>query len=135
MRNQDNFDERDAIDEEIKSKEMGIESYGNGSAENDEERGNEFSGFESDGFSSYEDKKSNYNGAASGQYYEEIFDRSRPKTMAWSIASMVLGIISVICCCLGWSGLVLGALAVGLAIVSRVTLGYFDGMTIAGLIL
>ncbi|MBQ9070535.1 MAG: DUF4190 domain-containing protein [Clostridia bacterium] len=66
--------------------------------------------------------------------YYEIFDKSK-KTMGWSVASLVLGIVSVLCCCLGWVGLLMGALAIVFAVVSRVSLGYFDGMSIAGLIL
>ena len=58
-----------------------------------------------------------------------------PKTKGWAVASMVIGIISVVCCCFGWSGIIMGAGAIILAIVSRRNLGYFDGMTIAGLIL
>ncbi len=66
--------------------------------------------------------------------YDEIFDATKPKTVGFSVASMVLGILSVICCCLGWSGLILGTLAIVFSIVSRKVLGYFDGMSIAGLI-
>ena len=66
--------------------------------------------------------------------YDEIFDATKPKTIGFSVASMVLGILSVICCCMGWSGLILGALAIVFSIVSRKVLGYFDGMSIAGLI-
>ena len=66
--------------------------------------------------------------------YDEIFDATKPKTVGFSVASMVLGILSVICCCMGWSGLILGALAIVFSIVSRKVLGYFDGMSIAGLI-
>ncbi len=66
--------------------------------------------------------------------YEEIFDSTKPKTVGFSIASMVLGIVSVVCCCFGWTGLIFGALAIAFSIVSRKVLGYFDGMSIAGLI-
>ena len=48
---------------------------------------------------------------------------------------MVTGILSVLCCCLGWTGLVFGAAAVILSIVARRSLGYFDGMSIAGLVM
>ena len=66
--------------------------------------------------------------------YDEIFDINRPKNRGFSITSMVLGIVSVLCCCLGWTGLIFGAAAIVFAIVSRKSLGYFDGMSIAGLV-
>lgn len=59
----------------------------------------------------------------------------KPKTMGWSVVSLVSGIISVICCCLGVTGIILGAVAIISSIISRKTLGYFDGLSIAGLIL
>ncbi len=60
---------------------------------------------------------------------------NKPKTMGWSVVSLVSGIISVICCCLGVTGIILGAVAIVAAVLSRKTLGYFDGLSIAGLIL
>lgn len=67
--------------------------------------------------------------------YQTVRGFGRPKTMGWSVVSLVTGILSVICCCLGWTGLVFGAAAIIFAVVSRKTLGYFDGLSIAGLIL
>lgn len=59
----------------------------------------------------------------------------KPKTMGWSVVSLVSGIISVICCCLGVTGVIFGAAAIISAVLSRKVLGYFDGLTIAGLVL
>lgn len=59
----------------------------------------------------------------------------RPKTMGWSIVALVSGIISVICCCLGVTGIIFGAVAITASILSRKSLGYFDGLSIAGLVL
>ena len=67
--------------------------------------------------------------------YYEIFEKTKHKTRGFSVAAMTLGIISVLCCCFGWVALVLGVAAIVFSVVSRVTLGYFDGMCIAGLIL
>ncbi|MBQ8380297.1 MAG: DUF4190 domain-containing protein [Clostridia bacterium] len=67
--------------------------------------------------------------------YDEVFDSAKPRTLGWSIASMVLGIISVLYGFIGWVGLIIGAVAIALAIVSRVRLGYFNSMAIAGLLL
>jgi len=67
--------------------------------------------------------------------FQTLMRNGRPKTFGWSVASLVMGILSVVCCFLGWSGLILGAAAIVLSIVSRRKLGYFDGMSVAGLIL
>ena len=67
--------------------------------------------------------------------YYEIFEKSKHKTLGWSASSMVFGIISVLLCFFGWVGLIFGAVAIILSAVSRILLGYFDGMAIAGLIL
>ena len=66
--------------------------------------------------------------------YKTVMD-GVPRSRGWSVASMVLGILSVLCCCITYGGLIMGALAIVFAIVSRRNLGYFDGMAIAGLVL
>ena len=67
--------------------------------------------------------------------FKMVTNKGRRKTYGWSVASMVCGIISVICCCTGYAGVVLGALAIVFAVISRKNLGYFDGMAVAGLVL
>lgn len=67
--------------------------------------------------------------------YYEIFEKSKHKTLGWSVASLVFGIISVFCCFFGWVGLAFGIVAVVLSVISRISLGFFDGMSVAGLIL
>ena len=91
----------------------------------------------SENTSNSENFQNNENGYQNGQEYafQMLTKNGKPKTKGWAVASMVMGIISVVCCCFGWTGLFMGAGAVILAIVSRRNLGYFDGMTIAGLIL
>ena len=57
---------------------------------------------------------------ANGQYargsqeyaYQTVMNNGRPKTMGWSLASMITGILSVVCCCFGWTGLIFGVAAV-----------------------
>ncbi|MBR2650270.1 MAG: DUF4190 domain-containing protein [Clostridia bacterium] len=67
--------------------------------------------------------------------YYELFDEDKPKSKIWSVISLVLGMISVALSPLGWVSLILGVAAIAFAIVSRVSLKYFDGMAVAGLIL
>jgi FtsH-binding integral membrane protein len=83
--------------------------------------------FYPDAESSYE-KKENVR-------YDEIFENGKKKTLAFSIVSLVTGILSVLCCCFYWVSLPLGIIAIVFAAISRYKLGYFDGMAIAGLIL
>ncbi len=66
--------------------------------------------------------------------YDEIFDSTRLKTAGFSVASVVLGILSVVCCFFFWCGIIFGVLAIVLSVISRRVLGYFDKMSIAGLI-
>ena len=82
-------------------------------------------------YNEFENGNSNNNGFA----YQNANNFGKPKTMGWSVVSLVTGIISVICCCLGITGLLFGAAAVVTAIISRKVLGYFDGLSIAGLVL
>lgn len=67
--------------------------------------------------------------------FRNVNPNGRRKTYGWSVASLVCGIISVVCCCIGYGAVVLGILAVVFSILSRKNLGYFDGMAIAGLVL
>lgn len=61
---------------------------------------------------------------------------SRPKTMAYAILSMVIGAASLAISGFGgWFGLGLSILAIVFSIVSRRHLGYFDGKSLAGLVL
>lgn len=57
------------------------------------------------------------------------------QTNGFAIASMVLGIISVLCCCIGYISIILGILAIVFFAIDRKTNGKSNGMAIAGLIL
>lgn len=57
-----------------------------------------------------------------------------PRSRGWSVASMILGILSVILSWIPFAGPILGAAAVLASLFSRRNLGYFDGMAIAGII-
>ncbi len=66
--------------------------------------------------------------------FKMVTNNGRRKTYGWSVASMVSGILALICCCFGYTGVVFGALAIIFSVISRKNLGYFDGMAIAGLV-
>lgn len=67
--------------------------------------------------------------------FQTVMRNGKPKTLSLSLASIIMGILSVTFGFLGWSGIILGICAVVLAILSRRRLGYFDGMSVGGLIL
>ncbi len=92
---------------------------------------NQNGGEQNSGFDSRENFDSNHN------TFSVPSKNERPKTQGWSVASMVLGILSVVCCCCFFpiGGVVFAVAAIVLSAVSCQSLGYFDGMAIAGLIL
>ena len=65
--------------------------------------------------------------------YRTVMD-VKSKNRAFAIVSMVLGILSIVCCCIYYVGIVAAIIAVVFASVSRAKMGYFDGFAIAGLI-
>ena len=53
----------------------------------------------------------------------------------FSILSLIFAILSIICSFLPVLGIIFGVLAISFSLFSRRTLGYFDGFSLAGLIL
>lgn len=66
----------------------------------------------------------------------EVVTPAQPKTMVFSILSLIFGICSlVLCCCGGWIALMFGVAAIVFSLISRRHLGYFGGMSVTGLVL
>ena len=106
--------------------------YGQNSGDNSYSQNN--------GYYSYNGYNGNGNNDNNGRGDEDyafrtVMNNGRRKTLGWSVASLVLGILSVVCCCLGYAGALFAVGAIVFAIVARRTLGYFDGLAIAGLVL
>lgn len=74
------------------------------------------------------------NESAEGLSPKESVTPERPKTMAYSVASLLLALMSIGCCCMWQISVLLGALAIVFAVLSRRHLGYFDSMAVVGLI-
>ena len=60
---------------------------------------------------------------------------NQPEPIGFSVASMVLGIFSLLCCCIAPVGLALSALTLLFAALSNRQLHRFNGMALAGLIM
>ena len=68
------------------------------------------------------------------EYSYKVMMDGLQKSRAWSFAAIAVAVASVVCCCLPWFGLVSGILAVVFAVVSRKSIGYFDNLAVAALI-
>lgn len=77
----------------------------------------------------------NFGNDESKYAYETVSSFGRPKTMAWSLVAMITGIMSLSLSFFGWAAIALGIIAITCSAVSRKTLGYFDKMSLVGLIL
>ncbi len=60
---------------------------------------------------------------------------NRPEPVGFSVASMVLGIFAILCCCIAPVGLAISVLGLLFAILSYRQLHRFNGMALAGLIM
>ena len=67
--------------------------------------------------------------------FQTLNRHGRPKTLGWSVASLVMGIASLIFSSFGYAGIIFGVLAIVFAVMARRMLGYFDGKVIFGIIL
>ena len=60
----------------------------------------------------------------------------KPKKRTWSVVSFVLSLVSLIVCSITpIVGIILGLFSIGCAIFSRKNIGYFDGLSLAGLMI
>ncbi len=69
-----------------------------------------------------------------GEYAYKAVMNGKVKTRLWSIISLLLGALSIILCFTGWVGLGFSIAAAVMAIVSRKSLGYFDKLSVSGII-
>lgn len=64
-----------------------------------------------------------------------LYDKSgRQKSLGWSVASMVVGILSLLLSPFGWTGIIFGITAIVFAIVARIKIGYFNAFIIVGIV-
>ncbi len=66
--------------------------------------------------------------------YDYLYGEEKKQGVGFAIASLVLGICSLLCCCLWYVSLACGALAVAFAIINKKHAGEMNGMALAGLV-
>ena len=76
----------------------------------------------------------NENEAQEKEYAFKAIMNGKQNSRVWSALSLAAGIISIVFSYFSWFALICGIIAVALAVFSRINLGYFDGIAIAGLI-
>ena len=66
--------------------------------------------------------------------YTILTEKGKPKTLLWSLLSLIFGILSVALSIFGWVGIALGVCTVVFSIIGRKGLGFFNGLIISGLL-
>ena len=74
------------------------------------------------------------NGYRENEMENEEINEPKPKSRIWSVAALILSILSVVLCFLPAVSIILGLLSIALSVVSRVKIGYFDGIGLTALI-
>ncbi|MBQ8303262.1 MAG: hypothetical protein IJX97_06975 [Clostridia bacterium] len=67
--------------------------------------------------------------------YKNVINKEKQNRRTWSVFSLLFAIASVFTFIFSWVSLVLGFISVGCGVVSRKNLGYFDGISVAGIII
>lgn len=68
------------------------------------------------------------------QEYYDLPDSPDARRRGWSVISLFAAVLSVLLCPFYYVSLVFAAVAIVGAVISRRTLGYFDGLSVAGLL-
>ena len=69
------------------------------------------------------------------KYAYKTVIKNKQNRRTWSVASLALAVLSVLLLSFPVFGLIFGVLSVGAGIMSRRNLGYFDKLTLAGVII
>lgn len=83
-----------------------------------------------------ESKVNTGDNTSEGEYaYKKVIVKNKEKKRTWSVASLVLALISFALMYFGWVSLTLAVISVGCGLISRKNLGYFDKISLAGIII
>lgn len=61
-------------------------------------------------------------------------DEKRTKSLVWAVLSMVFSALSIVLYFVFWVNLALAVLGILFSVISRIRMGYFHGLCVAGLI-
>lgn len=61
--------------------------------------------------------------------------KNKENRRTWSVISLILSILSLLLVYFSWVSLILGILSVGSALISRKNIGYFDKISITGVLI
>ena len=78
------------------------------------------------------DNVDNLEEAASEEYLN--IDAKKSKSLAFAVLSLIFSALSIVLCFVFWLNLAFAALGIIFCVVSRLRMGYFHGISIAGLI-
>ena len=81
-----------------------------------------------------ETKVNNESSESEGEYVYKTVIKNKENRRTWSVVSLILGVLSVLSLFVSWLSIAFGLLAVGSGIISRKNLGYFDKISISGII-
>ena len=81
-----------------------------------------------------EEKNAYFTAPLNNDYFSPLDEQPPVVKKGFAVASLVLGIFGLVCCCLGPVGLIMAILSIVFAIVDRVKAKSFRGLAIAGLI-
>ena len=65
--------------------------------------------------------------------YKTVIEKGT-KSRSWSAAALIFGIISILCCYFYTFAIIAGLAAIAFSFISRRNLGYYDNLSIAGII-
>ena len=66
--------------------------------------------------------------------YDYLYGEEKKQGSGFAIASLVLGILALLCCCLWYISLACGALSIAFAIIHKKRSGDMGGMALAGMV-
>jgi predicted exporter len=81
-----------------------------------------------------EAKVNNDSSESEGEYVYKTVIKNKENRRTWSVVSLALAVLSLLSLFVSWLSLTFGVLAVGAGVFSGKNLGYFDKISISGII-
>ena len=80
-------------------------------------------------------KVNNESSESEGEFVYKTVIKNKQNRRTWSVVSLALAVISVLSLYVSWLSLIFGILSVGAGAISRKNLGYFDKLSLTGIII